>query len=156
MPTEAQSIDNVACPPPTVSVLVDRSIYLHVLDEQSIESAEIVSWDDDDWHARAGKIARRHGWTHTRVHSEDEAVAQARGAYIVGWGAAEADPKALELLSQAASAEPSKMGALTANFDPLFLWRREEFAGTSDRKGLVQVNVYACAGGRGTNVHPYR
>ena len=155
MPAEGRSAE-VVHPPPTVSVLVDKPIYLHVLDEQSLGSAEIISWNDEDWHTSAKEMAGRHGWRHTRVDSEGEAVAQASGEFIVGWGAAEAAPSALELLSEAASAEASKKGAVTANFDPLILWRREEFAGKSDRKGLVEVDVYAFAGGRGTNVHPFQ
>lgn len=137
-----------------VSVLVDRPDHLGVLSRQSIREVEILSWDDAPWHHRLGEMAEGHGWDQVRVRTRDDALARARGTYIVGWGASVASSDALEKLRQAAAAEPSKLGALTANFDPLILWRRAAFSGEAQLRGLVQVDVYALAGGSGTDVHP--
>ncbi|MGI8685042.1 MAG: hypothetical protein ACR2MO_08160 [Acidimicrobiales bacterium] len=136
-------------------MLVDRPDFLDVLAQQSVQGAEVVSWDDAAWVDRVAGIAGAQGWIHLRADSREHALAVATGAYIVGWGASHAAPNALEALRQASADDPSKRGALTANFDPLVFWRRDAFTGDVVRRGLVQADVYALGGGLGTNVHPH-
>jgi hypothetical protein len=139
---------------PRVSVLVERPDHLATLDVQTFGAAEVISWNDGDWHTMLAAIAASHGWSHLRVADSSEAIEQTNAPYVVGWDAYEAHPNALARLIEAADREPAMCGAMAANFDPLILWRRDEFFETTGRKGLAQSEAIAVGGVGGTDVFP--
>ena len=139
---------------PRVSVLLDRPDFLAALSLQTLDAVELITWNDATWHVEVEKIAAVHAWPHRRVATQRDAVATALGRYVVGWGASDAAPSALSELADAADLEPETRGALAANFDPVILWRRDEFFAKTGRKGLAQAHVYAFDGGGGTIVYP--
>ena len=114
-------------PDPRVSVLVELPDHLGTLNSQTCANVELITWNDDEWAAEAAEIAARHHWAHVRVANQTEAIEHTTAPYVVGWDAIRARPSALVNLLEAAEREPDKCGALAANFDPLILWRRDEF-----------------------------
>jgi hypothetical protein len=135
-------------------VLIDRSEFLATLDVQTIADVEVITWNDHAWLSDIEAIAADHRWSHRRVATKQDAIATAKGRYVAGWGVADAEPSALTELVAAADRDPEARGALSANFDPMIVWRRDEFFGKTDRSGLAQADVYAFDGGGGTLVHP--
>jgi len=144
----------VRVPDPRVSVLVELPDQLETLNSQTCDDVELITWNDDDWAAAAAEIAARHNWTHLRVANRNEAIEDATALYVVGWDAYRADRSALVRLLEAAERAPDTRGALAANFDPLILWRRDEFFGRTHRQGLAQAGAIAIGGAGGTQVHP--
>ena len=63
--------------------------------------------------------------------------------FVIEWEVYSASPDALRSLVVAALAEPDKLGAMSANFDPAILFRREELSGSTDRKGLARATGLA-------------
>ena len=141
-------------PDPRVSVLVELPDHLGTLNSQTCANVELITWNDDEWAAEAAEIAARHHWAHVRVANQTEAIEHTTAPYVVGWDAIRARPSALVNLLEAAEREPDKCGALAANFDPLILWRRDEFFGGTHRQGLAQAGAIAIGGVGGTQVHP--
>jgi hypothetical protein len=141
-------------PDPRVSVLVELPDQLETLNSQTCANVELITWNDDDWAAAAADIAARHDWAHVRVANRTEAIEHTTASYVVGWDAVRARPSALVQLLEAAERETDTRGALAANFDPLILWRREEFFGRTHRQGLAQASAIAIGGIGGTQVHP--
>ncbi len=143
-------------PDPRVSVLVELPDQLETLDSQTCAAVELITWNDDDWAAVAAEIAARHHWVHIRVANRTEAIEHMSAPYVVGWDAYQARPSVLMQLLEAAEREPDTRGALAANFDPLILWRRDEFFGRTHRQGLAQAGAIAIGGVGGTQIHPPR
>jgi hypothetical protein len=133
-----------SAPDPIVSVLVDRPGFLATLDAQTLRDVELVTWNDETWRGAIEQIAADHRWPHRRVSTEKEALAAARGRYVVGWGAVEAAPSALTELAERADREPRTRGAIAANNDGVILWRRDEFFAKTGREGLAQANERTC------------
>ena len=141
-------------PDPRVSVLVELPDQLETLNSQTCDDVELITWNDDGWASAATEIAAHHDWTHVRVANRTEAIERTSAPFVVGWDAYSARPNALAQLIEAAERETDKRGSLSANFDPLILWRREEFFGPTHRQGLAQAAAIAIGGIGGTHVHP--
>jgi hypothetical protein len=125
---------------------VDVPNHLATLNAQTFSSVEVITWSDERWHADVAWICTAQNWAHLRVADQAEALEAARGGYLVGWDAYEASPDALSGLVDAADRAPKKRGALAANFDPLIMWRRDEFFRRTRRRGLAQSHVTAIGG----------
>jgi hypothetical protein len=141
-------------PDPRVSVLVGLPDQLDTLNSQKCADVELITWNDEDWAVAAAEIAARHDGTHVRVANRTEAIERTTAPYVVGWDAVRARPNALVQLLEAVERQADKRGALAANFDPLILWRRDEFFGRTLRQGLAQAAAIAIGGVGGTQVHP--
>jgi hypothetical protein len=137
---------------PRVSVLMAGPDHLDTLNSQTFAEAEVISWNDAGWHHELANICTRHRWMHSRAADKGEALGRARGVYLVGWDAYEAAPNAPTELVETADRSPGTRGALTANFDPLVLWRRDEFLGRTGRGGLAEADVVAIGGVGGTQI----
>jgi hypothetical protein len=145
---------SVRVPDPRVSVLVEFPDHLETLNSQTCADVELITWNDDDWAEAAAEIAARHDWVHVRVANRTEAIELTTAPFVVGWDACQARPSALVQLLEAAERETDARGALAANFDPLIVWRRDEFFGRTHRQGLAQAGAIAIGGVGGTQVHP--
>jgi len=135
-------------------VILPTEDHLETLQRQGCTSVELLTWDDSGWHERAAKLASSRGWTLRRVESADGAVARSTGEFLIVWSVFSADSDALDELLRAAREQPDARGSIASNFDPVILWRRDEFLTASGhRSGMAQARCRAMDHG---GVAPFR
>lgn len=132
---------------PAVSVFLHDGRYLGTLLSQRCESVEIVTWNDHDWGDQLDESVRERGWALVRATSVGDALASSSGEFVIEWNVVKASTDALRALVDAAELQPDMRGALSANFDPAILWRRDEFLGPTGRAGLAQATGTAMDAG---------
>jgi len=110
---------------PKVSVLLGDHRFVDTLMDQQCELVQLLVWDDAGWGDEVAARAAERGWQVVRTRDGAAAVTASSSEFVVEWNVYEASADALESLVHAAAANPDKRGALTANFDPLVLWRRD-------------------------------
>lgn len=136
-----------------VTVLLHGARFIDTLAAQSCESVEVLTWDDSEWLAEA-KAALPQSWVINGHESPKDALASARGEFIIEWNVYQADDDALASLVEAARAEADKRGSLSANWDPAILWRRDEFGPRTGRAGLAQARGVAIDAGSSVELVP--
>lgn len=135
------------------TVLLHDARFIPTLAAQSCDGVEVLTWDDSEWFAEA-KAALSRGWVIRGLESPKDALASARGEFVIEWNVYQADDDALASLVAAARAEPDKRGSLSANWDPAILWRRDEFGPGTGRTGLAQARGVAIDAGSSVELVP--
>lgn len=131
-----------------LTIVIDDPTQLDLLATQSIQNAVVVALGDAASNGATALLTRSKGWSYREAGSLQEAVSLATTAFIVEWGGVQwADANVLEDLLAQAIRHPELAGALSANFDPMILWRTAAFDDSQQFEfGLAQGTARALGG----------
>jgi hypothetical protein len=127
---------------------------LDLLGSQTIKDAVLIAIGSAASTGAVASLARSKGWMYGEADSLEEAVARTATEFIVGWaGVRWADASVLEDLVTNAKQHPGLAGALSANFDPMILWRTEALDNSKKFEPGLAVAAGRADGGT-SRLHP--